>query len=521
MPIGSFRLNTLGKAMSAAGISGTITVSSTNATIQYYRHINGITYKFYSFASQGTKTFTISAITGNPTVDLLLVGGGGAGGGTVSTVGAGGGGGGGQVIIQTNIPVAVQSNPIVVGNQSAGTTGAPGSVGNSSTGFGYTAAGGGAGNSNGPGGNGGGSGANSATSYVATAGTYSFKGGNSFGSATSTQRASGGGAGFNGAGGDATPSTGGNGGAPIDVSWFNGNSLLMAAGGGGSGSVTAGTGGNGTTAGGVASGRITTGTGASATLNGGGSYFNYETVAGGHGGAGSLNLTTTQTAGGNGAPGYALVRVPISTTPWALPFFTSVTSTTAGIQIPATAAGGDLVLLFDYAQNSSTTIPTQVVPTGFTSYANSLVSQATTPANRLVVSYKILVPGDQGTGLTGMTGTLTNKVMVVYRPNQPINGVGIGATGIAQATSTAPTNQAFPLSTNITGFGIGWALYAASGAITTRGSTTTPSRELNISTNLYVKLFENTNGTTTFADSTVSMADYGSNILYTDRILVY
>ena len=52
----------------------------------------------------------------------------------------------------------------------------------------------------------------------------------------------------------------------------------------------------------------------------------------------------------------------------------------------------------------------------------------------------------------------------------------------------------------------------------TRGSTTTATRELNIGTTTYLQLFEALNGSTTFADSTISMADYGSNILFRDTL---
>lgn len=95
---------------------------------------------------------------GSPiTVDVLMIGGGG---GTTTSAWSGGGGAGGYRLVP-NVPVASgSSNPIVIG---AG-TGAPTSLGGTTTGFGYAVGGGGRGGpahltgTNGPQGSGGGGG---------------------------------------------------------------------------------------------------------------------------------------------------------------------------------------------------------------------------------------------------------------------------------------------------------------------------------------------------------------------------
>lgn len=99
-----------------------------------------------------------------------------------------------------------------------------------------------------------------------------------------------------------------------------------------------------------------------------------------------------------------------------LSFVDSATSTGPTLTIPALAAAGDLAYLFDYSQIGTGT-PTTVVPTGFTSLAN------TTDVSRAISSYKIIAAGEPGSSITGMDSDNDNKVMFVFRGNVAISTV--------------------------------------------------------------------------------------------------
>ena len=503
MPIGAFRLNTLSKAVSSV-ISY---ITATGGDSITYINVSGTTYKVHKFTTTGSNNFVV---TSGGSADILLVGSGGSGGGTeAASYVYGGGGGGGQVIYQTNVSTTAQTYIISVGAGVTGTSGGDGTVGNSSTGLGYTAIGGGAGTRKTDATNGGGAGSDTVTTHVSTAGTFPYKGGNGFGATLGSSRASGGGAGSGGAGVNATSGGGGNGGPGVQNN-IDGQNLYYGSGGGGSG-ISAGqaydTTGTLTTATTLGAGRNTAGAGGNV-----GSSGQY-----GAGGGGAMTSSTaTAYAGGSSRQGIAIIRYPLQT-PFSLSFITSVTSTTSTITIPATAQIGDIVMLFDFAYITSTTAPTAAAPSGFSGFSKSSNSQTTSPACRSNVSYKKLVSGDPGSTITGMNSASMNKLLVVYRPNATINNLTISGQN-GQATASAPTNQTLTLTSTEGTWFVGYAMYCASGTITTRGSTTTATRELNVGTTMYVKLFENLDGSTTFADSTISMADYGSNILNSDAI---
>ena len=151
-------------------------------------------YKLHAFTSSGTFTPTIAL-----DVDVLLVaGGGGAGGG-----GSRGAGGAGGLLWQTGVSVTAQGYSIVVG--AGGTAGAnacsneySGGDGGNSTGFGYTAIGGGGAGSAGTspcregrsGGSGGGA------NYGGTGGSGTAGQGNAGGNATTGVGGGGGGSGY-------------------------------------------------------------------------------------------------------------------------------------------------------------------------------------------------------------------------------------------------------------------------------------------------------------------------------------
>lgn len=503
MPIGAFRLNTLSKAVSSA-ISY---ITATGGDSITYINVSGTTYKVHKFTTTGSNNFVV---TSGGSADILLVGSGGSGGGTeAGSYFYGGGGGGGQVVYQTNVSTTAQTYVISVGAGVTGTSGGDGTAGNSSTGLGYTAIGGGSGTRKTDATNGGGAGSDTATTHVSTAGTFPYKGGNGFGASLGSSRASGGGAGAGGAGVNATNGSGGNGGPGVQNN-IDGQNLYYGSGGGGSGTSA----GQAYDTTGTLTSAISYGSGRNSAGNGNNVGTSGQYGAGG-GGAMTTSVATAY-AGGSSRQGVAIIRYPLQT-PFSLSFVTSVTSTSSTITIPATAQVGDVVMLFDFGYITSTTAPTSVIPTGFTAFTKSASSQTTSPACRSVVSRKILVAGDPGSTITGMNTTSMNKLLVVYRPNATINTVTSGAQN-GQATANAPTNQTLTLTSTEGTWFVGYAMYCSSGSITTRGSSTTETRELNVGTTMYVKLFENLNGTTTFADSTISMADYGSNILNSDAL---
>lgn len=108
----------------------------------------------------------------------------------------------------------------------------------------------------------------------------------------------------------------------------------------------------------------------------------------------------------------------------ALSFNTSASSSSSSITIPAGANVGDIAVLFDYAVAFTTTIPTTVVPSGWTSVSN--LSAGWSTGTRSIVSYKKLLSGDPGSSITGMSGTSsTNKQMIVLSPSSPITTVTV------------------------------------------------------------------------------------------------
>ena len=107
-------------------------------------------------------------------IEVVLVAGGGGGGGGTSSGGGGGGGGGGVIYVGSHIVTPGTGYSITIGGGGAGgATNGNGTAGSNSTGFGYTATGGGYGGnigvSGGSGGSGGGTGRDSWTSVGGTA----------------------------------------------------------------------------------------------------------------------------------------------------------------------------------------------------------------------------------------------------------------------------------------------------------------------------------------------------------------
>lgn len=492
MPIGSFRLNTLSAAMADT------TLVATGGTIGYVLVSNAL-YKTHTFTTTGSTNFVV---TGSTTADVLIVGGGGAGGGVTTTYGMGGGGGAGQLIYNTGVSISNQTYTISVGAGGTGVSGAPGNAGTASSALGYTASGGGAGTTNTAATNGGGSGTNSSTSFTSTAGTFPYKGGNSFGSATTTSRGAGGGAGAGGVGSNATSATGGQGGPGISNN-IDGLNLYYAAGGGGSGPTTAGANGAGNSGTDTGSGRNGTSAGNNATV---------ATAGYGYGGGGANNEATTASAGGNGSQGIVIIRYPVPQVT-TLSYLTSTTSTTSSITIPATSQVGDLALLFEFSRNTGASPVTVVTPSGWTLFTQA-TAFAVSPGATVTAFYKILVSGDPGTSITAMSGTSgNNKIMAIYRGNIPVSYYQAAVNTWNTSTNGTISSTTVPM-TGLVGPFVGFGLYAATSSTGTRSSTQTATRELSSGTFLFVKLFDSTSNSVSFTTSTISeTANTGNNFL--------
>lgn len=91
--------------------------------------------------------------------------------------------------------------------------------------------------------------------------------------------------------------------------------------------------------------------------------------------------------------------------------------------IPGFLQAGDLILVWDFAQNNTTTIPTTVVSSGFTQIDN--ISSSGNPifpqyGTRQIISYKIAA-GNEAT-ITGMSSNQTKAMAYqIFRGNVPIS----------------------------------------------------------------------------------------------------
>lgn len=122
----------------------------------------------------------------------------------------------------------------------------------------------------------------------------------------------------------------------------------------------------------------------------------------------------------------------------------------ATVTWPAVQAG-DLAVLFDDARNSGTsTIPTKVIPTGFT----ELDDQSDLPSTngyRSTVSAKIC-DGTESGSLTGMNGNShSKKRLLIFRGDNPITGWTLQSLN-SQMTQSTPTSQSLTSASGIVPF---------------------------------------------------------------------
>ncbi len=196
-------------------------------------------------------------------------------------------------------------------------------------------------------------------------------------------------------------------------------------------------------------------------------------------------------------------------------------SSSSTINIPSGVTTGDTVVLVDQAL-SSTSTPTAVTPSGFT----SMLTQSGGTYGRYNISYKVITnPADAGTTLTGMNGDTNKKIILVFR----------GSRGYSRTTSNISTGgfntTATPSSvtvsdTSVDGYADGipivFSMFYGSSGISTGTDTT-------FSGATYVAGPDNTfwvgykiygQSTTSFSD-TISMTDRGTNSLVCVQMFGY
>ena len=200
-----------------------------------------------------------------------------------------------------------------------------------------------------------------------------------------------------------------------------------------------------------------------------------------------------------------------------LTFIASATSTSTGtaastIVIPATAAIGDIAVLFEMnfsgGVGSASYSGTPAAPAGWTQI-NSANAGAITSGVGVVNSYKVLVSGDPGATVTCLSGIGTGgcrNIILIFRPARTPIITTANVNG--QSTTAVPTNQ------SIGGGAVAPSIYlahwAASAAITTRGSTVTMTEVAGASTQQYAKYLIYNSGTSP-GTSTISTTDVGTN----------
>jgi len=129
-----------------------------------------------------------------------------------------------------------------------------------------------------------------------------------------------------------------------------------------------------------------------------------------------------------------------------LAFVTSANSTAQNVTCP-TVEAGDLLVLLDRGQGSGGTPPAAVVPTNF-----SIIDNRAAGIARQVLSYKIAVGNEEGTSLTGMNGSTSNrKILAVFRQTPaataatPQNATGEATSGNPAAQVVGASAGAVPL----------------------------------------------------------------------------
>lgn len=134
-----------------------------------------------------------------------------------------------------------------------------------------------------------------------------------------------------------------------------------------------------------------------------------------------------------------LILNPYAVAQLTLAFQTSANSSAQTITCP-TVALGDVGVLLDSATNATATLPSNVVPSGFTQLQTS-IDEAFNAYYRTTLSYRVFDGTESGASITGMNGSRSNaKILLVFRPSRAIVGVGV-STFLEETTNDNPSPQ--------------------------------------------------------------------------------
>lgn len=121
----------------------------------------------------------------------------------------------------------------------------------------------------------------------------------------------------------------------------------------------------------------------------------------------------------------------------------TATSTAGTITVPSSgAAAGYIAILCDSSRDfgSGSTIPTKVIPSGWTELTTGSGTANGGNGFRTTLSYKVLTGGDLGASITGQNSNVNSKQMLVLRTDAPVSGATAGTLNY-QVTTGNPTLQ--------------------------------------------------------------------------------
>lgn len=193
-----------------------------------------------------------------------------------------------------------------------------------------------------------------------------------------------------------------------------------------------------------------------------------------------------------------------------------VTSTTNSAVIPAGAQPGDLCVHINFA-GAASAVPTAVTPTNFT---NSLNLSDAANFERFMINWKVLVSGDAGSTVSGMSNSRVNALIVVRPQNFSISSITtVGGSG--QWSASAPTNQTLAVADGKTRkpllvFAYFFANSGTVGSLTGLPSTTTL---IPVASRDEIR-FGHCNDYQSCSDAVVSMADFGTNRMFSQAFVL-
>jgi hypothetical protein len=159
--------------------------------------------------------------------------------------------------------------------------------------------------------------------------------------------------------------------------------------------------------------------------------------------------------------------------------FTFVASQTTNIgsstiTIPSSAQAGDVGILLDGTVNTTATLPTNVVPSGFTEIMTTAFVRANgTSSARMTCSYKVLQSGDPNSSITGLGNTNPRKTFFVFRPDSSISSVSFSGVVSQTESPDAGTTETLSLVMDSRSKAIGVAYITAGNIITNIASSPT------------------------------------------------